>query len=185
MNLRRELAMSVFACVLGAALALLTASRTWAVRVRAQPSPLPPLHIAHTGTAEVPWLSALALVALAGAAVLLGTRGGARSLVGVFVLLAGLGVLAGGGYGLLGVAGARPVWPLLCLPAGALVAGGGLLAVLHGRDWPAMGARYERPRPASNACQADPGEDRVQRAGPSPSNIAMWDALDRGEDPSR
>jgi len=25
----------------------------------------------------------------------------------------------------------------------------------------------------------------VERSGPSPSEIAMWDALDRGEDPSR
>lgn len=25
----------------------------------------------------------------------------------------------------------------------------------------------------------------VERSGPSPSEIAMWDALDRGEDPSQ
>lgn len=185
MSLRRELAVSVLACVLGAVLALLTTSRTWVVRVRVQPAPLPPLHIVHTGAAEVPWLSALALVALAGAAALLGTRGGARPVVGGLVLLAGLGVLGAGGYGLFGVAGVRVVWPLLCLPAGVLVVGGGLLAVLRGRDWPAMGARYERPRSAARDGQPDPAEDRVQRAGPSPSDVAMWDALDRGEDPSR
>lgn len=189
MSLRRELAVSVLACVFGAALALLAGSRTWVVQMRAQPAPLPPLHVVHTGAAEAPWLSALALVALAGAVALLGTRGGARSLIGVLVLLAGLGVLAAGGYGLLGVAGVRAAWPLLCLPAGVLVVGGGLLGMLRGRGWPAMGARYERPRPVSPAWQPDPGpdpvEDSVQRAGPSASDVAMWDALDRGEDPSR
>ena len=61
MSLRRELAVSVLACVLGAVLALLTTSRTWVVRVRVQPAPLPPLHIVHTGAAEVPSSCRMAL----------------------------------------------------------------------------------------------------------------------------
>jgi hypothetical protein len=186
MTSRGGLAASVLACVAGALLALLAVTRTWAVEVQAQSPPLPDLEVAHNGTAEAPWLSALALVALAGAGALLAARGGLRTVVGVVVVLAGLGIVAGGGYGLAGVPAVRPLWPVLCLPAGLLAAAGGVLAVLRGRTWPAMGARYERPRPAPAALPVgDPTEDQVQRIGPSPSDVAMWDALDRGEDPSR
>jgi hypothetical protein len=186
MSARGGLATAVLACVVGALLALLAVTRTWAVQLQIQPPPLSALHVARSGTAEAPWLSALALVALAGAGALLATRGGVRSLVGGVVLLAGLGVVAGGGYGLAEVPGVRPLWPVLCLPAGLVVAAGGALAVARGRTWPAMGARYERPRPVSEVPPGvEPTEDRVHRIGPSPSDVAMWDALDRGEDPSR
>jgi Tryptophan-associated transmembrane protein (Trp_oprn_chp) len=179
---RRGLATCVLACVVGSLAALFAATRTWAVQVQAQPAPLAPLHVARAGTAEVPWLSALALVALAGAGALMATRGGLRAVVGGVVLLAGLGVATGGVYGLAGLVGVRVAWPLLCLPAGLLLAVAGALAMARGRSWPAMGARYDRPRPVP---QVSPVEDQVQRIGPSPSDVAMWDALDRGEDPSR
>jgi hypothetical protein len=182
MSSRRALATSVLTCVVGALLALLAASRTWVVEVHAQPPPLSALHVARTGTSLAPWLSALALVALAGAGALLAARGGLRAVVGGVVLLAGLGVVAGGGYGLAGVAGVRAFWPTLCLPAGLLIAAAGAAAAIRGRDWPAMGSRYERPAPVPDI---SPAEDQVQRIGPSPSDVAMWDALDRGEDPSR
>ncbi|HKS98852.1 MAG TPA: Trp biosynthesis-associated membrane protein, partial [Rugosimonospora sp.] len=95
----------------------------------------------------------------------------------------GLGVAAGGGYGLASVAGVRVAWPVLCLPAGMLVAAAGMFAAVRGRSWPALGARYERPRAVPQISAVE--EDQVQRIGPSPSDVAMWDALDRGEDPSR
>jgi hypothetical protein len=183
---RRGLATSVLACVLGALLALLAVTRTWAVQVQTQSPPLPALQVGRTGTAAAPWLSALALVALAGAGALLATRGGLRSVVGVAVVLAGVGIAAGGVYGLVAVAGVRHLWPALCLPAGLVVAAGGALAVARGQRWPAMGARYERPgRVRGVPPSVEPTEDQVQRIGPSPSDVAMWDALDRGEDPSR
>ncbi len=94
---------------------------------------------------------------------------------------AGLGLAAGGGYGLTRVTGASPFWPLLCVPVGLLIAAAGAYAAVRGRSWPAMGVRYERPQ----RVPLSPAEDQVQRIGPSPSDVAMWDALDRGEDPSR
>jgi uncharacterized membrane protein (TIGR02234 family) len=57
---------------------------------------------------------------------------------------------------------------------------GGGLAVRRGRGWPSMGSRYERP-----GVPRTPAEDRPQYIGPSRSDVAMWDALDRGEDPTR
>ena len=61
--------------------------------------------------------------------------------------------------------------------AGVLGIAAGLLAVLRGRDWPAMGRRYERgDAPAAAAARRpETDEDRAQ---------AAWKALDRGEDPT-
>jgi uncharacterized membrane protein (TIGR02234 family) len=72
-------------------------------------------------------------------------------------------------------------WPALAIVAGALGAAAGLLAVLRGGDWPAMGRRYERAGSGVGAgSQAAPArpmtdDDRAE---------AAWKALDRGEDPT-
>jgi hypothetical protein len=229
MNGRTALARTVGACALGSAVSIFAATRTWAVQVQSRPAPLSPLHVSRTGSFFVPWLSALALVGLAGTGALLATRGRWRSLVGVLVAFAGIGVLAGAVVGLVAVDGVRPGWPLLCVPAGLLLLAGGGWAAARGGDWPAMGTRYEprtavprddgaagrRARPPTPPADRDrrvpdsadrdrrvPDSDdyddyadedfeleeepvHVERSGPSPSEIAMWDALDRGEDPSR
>jgi hypothetical protein len=160
--------LAVVACAAGAGLALLAAGRTWAHVTVVRPAPLPPLYQAKTGIALLPWLSALGLVALAGAGALLATRGLVRAVVGVLLMLSGLG-LAGGALARL-VAGASPGWPLLTALGGLVVAGSGVLAVARGRDWPGMGARYDRPAHTSGAPR---------------SEAQIWDALDRGEDPTR
>jgi hypothetical protein len=201
---RAWLARTVAACAVGAAVSIFAATRTWAVEVQVQPAPQAPLTLSRSGAHFVPWLSALGLVGLAGTGALLATRGRWRSLVGVVIALSGLGVVAGGVYGLLGVDGVRAGWPLLCVPAGLVLAAGGALAAARGADWPALGERYERaaapgvvprsarrPAPAAEPKRADdrgaPEEKPAQAepSGPSPSEIAMWDALDRGEDPSQ
>jgi uncharacterized membrane protein (TIGR02234 family) len=56
-----------------------------------------------------------------------------------------------------------------------LAAAGGLLTALRGRDWPAMGARYER-----RSRQSAPAAGPIHGAG----TVEAWDALDRGEDPT-
>jgi uncharacterized membrane protein (TIGR02234 family) len=63
-------------------------------------------------------------------------------------------------------------WPVVAVVAGVLGAGAGLLVVVRGRSWPAMGRRYDRT-PTAAPAQTD--EDRAQ---------AAWKALDRGEDPT-
>jgi hypothetical protein len=160
--------LAVVACAAGAGLALLAAGRTWAHVTVLRPAPLPPLYEARTGTALLPWLSALGLVALAGAGALLATRGLVRAAVGVLLLLSGLGLAAGALSRL--AAGASPGWPLVTALGGLVVAGSGVLTVVRGRDWPGMGARYDRPARPS-------GEPR--------GAAQIWDALDRGEDPTR
>jgi LPXTG-motif cell wall-anchored protein len=176
---RRALAIAVASCALGAALALLAATRTWTVEVTQRLAPPAVIHTPRTGSALEPWLTALALVALAGAGALLATKGRSRNLVGAILVLTGLGVLAGGVDGLATVAHVTVAWPVVAIVGAVFIGYGGGLAAVRGRFWPAMGSRYERPR-----APRSPAEDQPQFIGPSASDVAMWDALDRGEDPT-
>jgi uncharacterized membrane protein (TIGR02234 family) len=85
-------------------------------------------------------------------------------------------VLAGGVDGLAGTAGIRPIWPVLAMLGALFIGYGGSQAVFRSGGWPAMGTRYERP--------ISTRVDQPQHTGPSRSDVAMWDALDRGEDPT-
>lgn len=167
---RREFALAVLGCLAGAGLALFAATRTWAVEVTARPAPLPALRAPQSGAVLVPWLPALAVVALAGAGALPATRRAGRGAVAVLLLAAGLGVAAGGGYGLAAVAQVA-AWPALCVLGGLAVAAAAASAVVRGRRWPAMGTRYERAARTAAPTGARTGTE-------------MWDALDRGEDPT-
>ncbi|MFC0528883.1 Trp biosynthesis-associated membrane protein [Phytohabitans kaempferiae] len=163
MNERRHLVYAVVLCAAGAGLALFAATRTWAVDVVTRPEPLPPLRTPRSGGDILPWLPPLAVVGLAGSGAIIATRRWARRWIGVLLLLVGLGVAAGGAYGLT----ETTAWALACLAGGLSLAAGGALTAVRGALWPGLGARYERAgrRPAE---------------GPT----AAWDALDRGEDPT-
>ncbi|QGN47754.1 Trp biosynthesis protein [Micromonospora sp. WMMC415] len=178
---RRELTYAVLLCVAGAGLAAWAATRTWAVELTPRPAPLPPVRAGRTGADLLPWLPALALVALAGGGAVLATRGRLRRLLGGLLTGLGVAVAAGGGYGLVaGFAGdVSRQWPLLCLVGGVLTAAGGLLTALRARRWPAMGARYERRARTVSAARPEPGPVTGRRT------TEAWDALDRGEDPTR
>lgn len=174
---RRDLVLTVAACAAGAALTLLALGRTWTVVVTLHPAPLPPTREARGGGSIAPWLTALSLVGLAGAGALLATRAWARRLVGALLLVVGVGMAAVALDTAAGTAHVRWAWPVLCLVGGVGVAYAGVAAFLRGDTWPAMGTRYERP--------ASEPVEYVERSGPSRSDVAMWDALDRGEDPTR
>ena len=160
--MRRPLGLTILACLAGAGLALFATTRAWAVDVAARPAPLPPVTTVHTGAALLPWLPPIAVVALAGAGALLATRRTARVVVGILLAAAGMAIAAGGVYGLAVEPGG---WPVLCAAGGAVVAAAGAVTVARGKDWPSLGTRYERTQ----------RDDR-------PDNL--WDALDRGEDPT-
>jgi hypothetical protein len=181
---RRGLAVAVAAIAVGAGLVLLGASRTWWVETVAQPAPLRPQEIVHTGGSLAPVLPALGVVALAGAGGLLATRAGARRLVGALLVAAAVGVVAlvvpilGGGDPV-GLGG-----PIACLVGALLVAAAGALAAREGHRWPVMGRRYGRGaaggRPAPR-----PAENVPTKTDSGPETAELWDALDRGEDPTR
>jgi uncharacterized membrane protein (TIGR02234 family) len=191
---RRLLAYTVGCCLGGAGLALFAVTRVWSVEVTARAG-LPDLRTARTGAAELPWLTALALVALAGAGALLATRGVVRRVLGVLLGLAGIGMSAGAVAGRAGLdpgaAGAGATfWPVLCAAGGLAVTLGGWWALRHGHRWPAMGARYERPAPAEvtptlrGQSRADVPADTSSAVGRPVDTRVAWDALDRGEDPT-
>jgi Tryptophan-associated transmembrane protein (Trp_oprn_chp) len=97
---------------------------------------------------------AVSLVVLAGAGALLAARGLWRRLVAIAVLLAGLGLVAGG--------------TTIAVGGAIMVAAGGLLAFLTANAWPAMGGRYERATPAQTGTTdlwtaLDRGEDPTAR----------------------
>ena len=175
---RRQLARTVAECAVGALLALLATSRTWRTVVGTGGVPGHRL----SGGDVLPWASPVALVGLAGAGALLAVRGRARLVLGLVLIVSGLSLAIGGVYE---VAAGRvdQVWALLCAGGGLLMDHAGLTAVRFGAMWPALGSRYERPVPARAIEPVEP-YGQSERGGPSRSDVAMWDALDRGEDPT-
>ncbi|MEU4579377.1 Trp biosynthesis-associated membrane protein [Nonomuraea sp. NPDC023979] len=171
----------------GCLLVLLAASRPWAAGVREAGAAAE--LVAPTGGDLGPALTPLALAGLAGVVAVLATKGAGRRLMGALLALCGLAAgaatwAATGADGvvdwlrernvLAGTAGLTwddvVVWPVLCGLGAALVLAGGLAVVVRGGRWAGMSARYER----------DPG--RAPRA--ADGDRALWDALDRGDDPT-
>jgi hypothetical protein len=201
MTPRRQLTLAVAVCAAAAGVVLYAASRTWLVEVVARPEPLPALTTGRTGGSLVPLLPALALVALAGAGGLLATRRTARVAVAVLIALVGLGIPAIL-FGLLSRPGVAVGWVVVAMAAGPAVAGVGVLATRRGGSWPTMGSRYEvrgsmrgqidtphdidcgqgKTGPVGRGQSADRTAEigRTGRDGAA----GLWDALDRGEDPT-
>ena len=148
----------VTAAAVGAGHAFFAASQAWEeIGVRGAAP--------RAGAELLPWLPALALAALAGAGAILATRGAARTAVGGLLVACGLGIAGGGGYTV--SEGAPVTWPLVAALGGLAVLEAGVLTLTRGRSWPGLSSRYER-RPTSHA----------------ETETDLWDALDRGEDPT-
>jgi uncharacterized membrane protein (TIGR02234 family) len=194
---RRELVAVLAAAVLGAALTLFAGGQEWATITATPRPPLPPVTDAVTGAEVAPLAPAAALVLLAAAGALLAVRGAGRVVVGLLMVLAGAGIAWSSGRVLggadvvtdrllsLGVPASAlttdlvPAWPVVAVLGGVLGIAAGLLAVVRGRRWPAMGRRYERPDgTASGPAGPVPAATEEQRAQ------SAWTALDRGEDPT-
>lgn len=193
MNPRKEAAAALLGCLLGATLTLFAASRPWADGQAVQGSLRAPLEV--SGGSLAPAVPALALAAMAGALAVLASRGAARVVVGIAVLLCGVGVAVLSVLGLdpsasvladragdaLGTAsataeGGATAWPWPAVVGGLLIAAAGAAAAWHGRSWPAMSARYEKPVS---------GETPVrERTSDGDGALEQWRAMDRGEDPT-
>jgi uncharacterized membrane protein (TIGR02234 family) len=191
---RRELTGAVLASAAAGGLGLFAGGQTWATLSAVRPEPLPPVTEAVAGSAYAPLVPAAGLVLLAAAVALMAVRAGGRTAVGVLMAISGTALgwtsvraLAGGlrdaAAEVPGVMGTPVVeisagWPAVTLVAGLLGVCAGLLTAVRGRQWPAMGRRYERtdaPGSGRRAARPETDEDRAQLA---------WRALDRGEDPT-
>ncbi len=108
----------------------------------------------------LPWLSVAVVLGI------VATRGWGRVIAAAILFLAGLAAV-GVGISLL-VTGSAST-SVVGLSGGLLLAAVSAWAMVRGRDWPAMGQRYDRS------------------SGPTTtttSRRAAWDALDRGQDPT-
>jgi len=191
---RAEVGLAVLLCLVGAFVLLVAAGRSWAVVELPGTGLLPGRAIGVPGSALVPGLQALGLVGLAGVVAVAATRGWGRIAVGAVLLVVGGGVVAltagvladlttaaldtavvrdAGGTSQGTVAGTG--WPLLAALGGLLLAGAGLLVAVRGRRWAALSRRYDAPA------------TRTQAPPPTSGPVAereLWEALDRGEDPT-
>jgi uncharacterized membrane protein (TIGR02234 family) len=137
-----------------------------------------------SGTNLVGFGGAAGWVCLAAVGGVVATRSWGRSFVGAIAFLAGAAAGVGAltfwlsrqsliaaalqGGEVISVEG--NLWWIIACGGGLAVMVTGALTLLRGRSWPALGRKYER--------NSD--------AGASPSSATeMWDALNRGEDPTR
>ncbi|WP_030439423.1 Trp biosynthesis-associated membrane protein [Actinoplanes subtropicus] len=187
---RRSYFLSLVACLAGAGLALYAITRTWSVHLTPRTG-MSALRDAKTGTDLAPWVTGLAVVALAGTGALLATSGWLRRVVGVLLSLAGVGVVAGAIAGRAGLdpgaATGGTAWPVVCVIGGAIIMLSGVTAARQGHRWPRMSARYDRkpvPLPRSGAGGAATGRPRDKSSTVVADHRAAWDALDRGDDPT-
>ena len=187
---RRGLRTAVLLCLVGAFVVLATVGRVWT----SAEVPAGPLADARTVTRSgadlVPGLRALGLVGLAGVVALAATRRVGRAVVGLVLLATGAGVLLSvltadvltAARRLDGLADQVPVtttaWAWATAAGGLLLTLAGLLTVVRGRSWPALGQRYEAP-----ATPAPTAPASQEPTGPL-TEKGLWEALDRGEDPT-
>jgi uncharacterized membrane protein (TIGR02234 family) len=211
---RRERAAAVGLALVAGVLGLLAASRTW-VTAELTDVLAGRVQLRLTGARLAPVVPAVSLVLLAaGAAVLLARRLG-RAVAGLVLVLAGAVcgaaavAAARSPQAALGAEAARvtgrsagppatfgtTAWPWLAVVAGVLAVLAGALVVVGTRRWVAPSDRFEAPGagPAPAAAAAgrgspDGGGPAVEPAGTAGSAVEpadAWDALNRGEDPTR
>lgn len=162
--------------------------------------------VSATGRDAAPGVTAIALVAAAGAAALTMTGKVARVVVSVLLAVAGVAVLAlvwsvvadpgaalhpalvraTGQSGTAAAGGARVSgWPWLAAVGGALVLFGGVLAAARGDAWTGSG-RSSGAQPAGPGTGEGSGAGTGAGTGDSERDrrLDAWDALSRGEDPT-
>ena len=130
-----------------------------------------------SGELDTPAAAALGLVALAAVGALLLVRGWVRTVIAALLVLVAAGVVVTMArtpeYGWVTYSGGPPAatrspWAWVGMGAGALLGVAAAVAAARARRWPQPRRRYE-----STA------------AGRPPRDSDPWDALDRGEDPTR
>ncbi|WP_411577478.1 TIGR02234 family membrane protein [Streptomyces sp. Je 1-4] len=192
----RSLALALLAGAAGAALALLASGRTWAEGSAVLAQGELPRTVTGADVTGVP--GALAVVGLAALVAVFAVRRAGRIAVAGLLTLSGVGVAVAAVLGnsdtsalrekaatAVGMTGTgvhhvtHTGWPWVAAAGGLLLLVAGLLALVHGRHWPAMSGRYERT----------PGGARGPRRAPAAPDLdrpeEIWKSLDRGEDPTR
>jgi hypothetical protein len=166
---RRELQLAISLCLLGSVLVLWAVGQAWVVTVDTTDLTLAGARTQESGTELVGGVQPLGYVALVSVLALVATRSWGRLLVGLVVLGSGAGIVVVVADALANRPLTAPGWAWLALLGGAVLALAGLLTVVRGRGWPGLGRDYDAPSKRS--------------AGPV-TDKSVWDALDRGDDPT-
>jgi MFS family permease len=165
---RRELTLTVLLCALGSLVELLAVGRTWVTASTSLQG-----H-AYTGNDLASAARPLAFVALAGTAALLATKRWGRVAVGVLLVAAAVGMIvaiaAAGDPSVAGTLHHHPGWRVVALVGVVPILLAGLAAAARGNRWSVMSSRYDAPGAVRERAQ-DP-------------DVALWEALDRGDDPT-
>lgn len=191
MTLRREYGLAMAVLVLASIAVVVSYGATWITATvpvfRGETTPTRVVEL--TGSMLIGFGSAAGWVALASAAGIIATSTWGRMLVGLVAAASGAAagipavafILSRGplvnealdGDEALVVDG--NAWWMVAMLAGLVVMVVGVLTVVRGRTWPALSARYERSTTRSSKA-ADESDSREP--------LRIWDALDRGEDPT-
>ena len=205
----REKVLAALLAAAGAGLILASAGRSWAHGTLTAPVRLP---VSANGSDLTGVPFALGLAGLAGAVALFAVRRIGRYAVGAILLAAGVGtVVAVAGRlshldsSLLAKAAAEAAaadarivevgnsaWPYLTIAGGVLLALSGAYTLLRGRTWSGLSSRYERTASADAAAAASTTDSSVaagaENAASAPdaelTSRDLWDALNRGADPT-
>jgi uncharacterized membrane protein (TIGR02234 family) len=208
---RRQLAGTLLLVLVGGGLILAVAGRSWASVTLPRQPPFGLLRLALSGHALYPPLTALAVVALIVAVLVLAVSGWPRRLLGVVLVLIGCwtgdyairGIGRPGTSRILELAGDRlsqqsgslqvqlhRVWPWLAAVGSWCLLVAGLWLLLRPGDWRlGMSGRYAAPAEAAAATdpwrQLDRGEDPTMDHGGEPSmSHGEEPTMDRDEDPT-
>ena len=176
----------------GALIGLWSATRTW-ITVDVASSSVQIPQIVVDGATAAASVTAVSVVVLAGSLALLIAGKIARYIIAVICLLAGATVIAAGlgalrdpqavastavaeATGLAQNAGeyALTAWPAVAVAAGVLMALQAVLVMIFAGRWPAKASKYDR-----QAAKAS-----VEPKDQSSRNIASWEQLSQGEDPT-
>lgn len=186
----------------GAGLILASDGRGWASATVTAPIRLS-VQTSGSNLTSLPY--ALGLAGLAGAVALFAVRRIGRYLVGAVLLGAGIGTVVAVATNLgrldstqlartaeqtLGASAAQlgPVsntaWPYVTVAGGVLVALSGVLTLVRGRSWAGLSSRYDR----NTRTTSTPATSTVAASDPTPeaepTSRELWDALNRGTDPT-
>jgi tryptophan-associated transmembrane protein len=189
LSVRGQLVLAVVATTVGAVLLLWAMTRSWVVEVTPRQAPMHALRSVHTGTDLVPWVPALALIALAGAGALVATRAAGRVLVSALLVVVGAGSALGSAYGVLAgrrlTASASVTWPLIGAVGGVVVAAAGWYALRRCRSWPTMGSRYETPTARAAAAEAGSDPAATEATGSGRTETGATGSGSDGDRPER
>jgi uncharacterized membrane protein (TIGR02234 family) len=198
---RRSRLVVVAGLAIGAGVSLMAATQVW-LEGTLDLVGLPPVEVSVTGRQTAPVLPAVALLALGAAVGLLLIGGPARRIFGAIVAVAALGAawltavtiadpVAAVSGPLAQAAGlasppadaaldaARSGWPVIGIAGLVIIAVAGLGAAVIG-PWPEVGRRYAAaPAADPQGAAADGPQRRDEQDG-----IRLWDALERGDDPT-